>query len=172
VIDLDDVCGADSQPHLGRAAGQHPHHRSPGQSRDQRAQRKSADPVGPLHIVDGEQQSVTGGQPLELIIDAIDEQERFTGYAGDSFELGGREKGRPPAAQQPDHRCARRGLLDFIAFASGDPDARVGGAIANLRQQSSLADPGIARDQDHAAGAVAGAPHDTERPCQRVLAAA
>jgi len=44
---------------------------------------------------------------------------------------------------------------------------------SDFGKQSGLADPGVTRDQHHTAGSIAlGAPHDTQRGRQHVIAAA
>src|ERR1700756_4784063 len=147
MLNPDDIRGAYGQTGILGATAQHPHYRLTGQSRDQRPQRISAESVCPLYVVDRDHHAVAARQPLEVGRDAIDQYQWLTSLRGSLLEFRGSQQGVTSGAYQSDDRRAWAGLLDFIALASGDPDAHVGCLTADLREQRGLSNPGITRHQ-------------------------
>ena len=116
------------------AAGEHPHHGQAGQPRQQAAQKEPADPVGPLEVIDRDEQRMHGGEFLQAGRDAVGEQQRFADHAGDLLVLVRSGQRVPPCAQRRDHRGTGPDLLDRIALAAADPDLHAGRVLTDLRE--------------------------------------
>jgi hypothetical protein len=136
------------------AAGEQPHDGQAGQPRQQAAQEEPADPVGPLEVIDRDQQWLQGGEIFQAGSNAIGEQQRFADHAGDLLVLSGTDQRIPPCAQRRDHRGTGADLLDRIALAAADPDLHAGRVLADLREKRGLADTGWPGDHHAGTGSV------------------
>jgi hypothetical protein len=63
VLDSNTIGRTDGKTDIVGSAGQYPHDGYTDEPSDQRPQRISADPIGPLHVVDGDEQALPVSQP-------------------------------------------------------------------------------------------------------------
>jgi hypothetical protein len=93
VFNVNTIGSADGKTDLVRSTGQHPYDGGPNEPRDQRPQSISTNSIGPLHVVDSDQQALPISQPGEMACDAVDEQQWLGDQRANLLEFGLRQEG-------------------------------------------------------------------------------
>lgn len=155
------------------AAGEQPHDRQADQARDQSAQREQADLIGPMQVINGDEQRPGRRGLLQPGGDPVGKNQWFGDHAGDLFVLVRGGQGGRAGPEQRNDRRARPDLLDLVALGAGDMELQRYGLVADLRKQSGLPDAGRPRHQDRGTRSVlTGTAQHGQRPCHRLATAA
>jgi hypothetical protein len=167
----DDVVSGQIDPAGVIADGENPHHGQAGQPGYQAARKEPADPVGPLKVINRDEQRSYGSAFLQEGRNAVGQQQRFADQAGDLLVLFcGRDR-VPARAQRRDHGGTRPDLFDRVTLAPADPDRHAGSLLTDLRQERGLADTGRTGEQHAGAGPVlAGTTQCRQRTGHRLAA--
>ncbi len=132
VLGPDAFVAAEVTEYAAVAACEQPHDRQADQPRDQRAQREQAGLVGPVKVVDRDEQRAGHRGLLQLGGDPVSENQRFGDDPGDLFVLRRADQGGRTGPEERDDRRARPDLLNLVASAAGDAELQRYGLMADL----------------------------------------
>jgi hypothetical protein len=136
------------------AAGEQPHDGQADQAAQQRPDDETADPVGPLPVVDGHEHGPVRRGAFDDGGNPFGEQERLVGQSDELLVLLGAGQGAAARAQRGDHRSAGTDLSNRLAPAGSHPYLHPDCLPAHLAEQCGLADSRRATDRDQSARPV------------------